>query len=381
MRSLAAFGGVQTATSLAREGTVHNPALLHLNECPFPPSPRVIEAVSHAVASVNRYGDPRPGGLAAMLAARTGVAAANIVIGNGSDEIPGLVPQMALGPGDSAVMPTPSFPRYRLGTSAMGAEARLVRNLDDGRNDVDGLLRAIDAITKVVFACTPNNPSGAPLPQDEIRALVQGVPHDVLLVIDEAYYEFDAAQGGIGALPDLRRRSGPWLSTRTLSKAYAIAGLRIGYGLAGSPEVANGLVRVKLNFNLSSLAVVAAEAALADEAYAQDCIARTLAERERVSSLIEKMGYRSLPSRASFVSFDYGPTAASVILRLAAHGVFLREWRDPGFETFVRITVGLPQENDRALAAVAVASKDHWEIDRARNRTHPASLRIVFAVQ
>jgi histidinol-phosphate aminotransferase len=171
------------------------------------------------------------------------------------------------------------------------------------------------------------------------------------------------------------------LSTRTLSKAYAIAGLRIGYGLAGSPEVANGLVRVKLNFNLSSLAVVAAEAALADEAYAQDCIARTLAERERVSSLIEKMGYRTLPSRANFVSFDYGPTAASVVLRLAAQGVFLREWRDPGFETFVRITVGLPQENDRALAAVAVASKDHWEIDRARNRTHPASLRIVFAVQ
>jgi histidinol-phosphate aminotransferase len=360
VRSLNAFGGVQTATSLAREGKVNNPVLLHLNECPFPPSPRVIEAVSHAVASVNRYGDPRPGALAAMLAERAGVAASNIVIGNGSDEILGLVPQMALGPGDSAVMPTPSFPRYRLGTSAMGAEARLVRNLDDGRNDVAGLLGAIDASTKVVFACTPNNPSGAPLSKDEIRALVQGVPQDVLLVVDEAYYEFDAAQGGIGALPELRLRLGPWLSTRTLSKAYAIAGMRIGYGIAGSPEVANGLVRVKLNFNLSSLAVVAAEAALEDEAYAQDCIARTLAERERAGSLIETMGYRTLPSRANFVSFEYGPKAASVISHLAAQGVFLREWRDPGFENYIRMTIGLPQDNDRALAALALAAQAQW---------------------
>ncbi len=357
VRTLSAFGGVHTATSLARKGSVHNPALLHLNECPYPPSPRVIEAVSHAVASVNRYGDPRPGALADLIAARNGVAPAHVVIGNGSDEILGLVPQMALGPGDNAVMPTPSFPRYRLGTRAMGAEARMVRNLDDGRNDVAGLLAAIDASTKVVFACTPNNPSGAPLPQDEIRALVQGVPEDVLLVVDEAYFEFDSAQGGIGALPELHRRRGPWLSTRTLSKAYAIAGLRIGYGLAGSPEVADGLVRVKLNFNLSCLAVVAAEAALSDEAYAQDCIAKALTERERVSGLIEKMGYRTLPSRANFVSFDYGPDAAPVISKLTAQGIFLREWRDPGFETFIRMTIGLPQENDRALQALAAVAK------------------------
>ena len=356
VRTLSAFGGVPTSVSLTRDGSAHNPVLLHLNECPYPPSPLVIEAVSRAVASVNRYGDPRPGSLAALIASRNGFPPPQVVIGNGSDEILGLVPQMALGPGDNAVMPTPSFPRYRLGTRAMGAEARMVLNLDDGRNDVAGLLAAIDANTKVVFACTPNNPSGAPLPQDEIRALVQGVPEDVLLVVDEAYYEFDAAQGGIGALPELRGRRGPWLSTRTLSKAYSIAGLRIGYGLAGSPEVADGLVRVKLNFNLSCLAVVAAEAALSDEAYAQGCIAKALAERGRVSGLIEKMGYRTLPSRANFVSFDYGPNAASVIAHLAAQGIFLREWRDPGYATFIRMTIGLPQENDRALAAVATAA-------------------------
>lgn len=353
VRGLSAFAGVPTAASLARHSASSDPVLLHLNECPFPPSPRVVEAICKAASGVNRYGDPRPDDLAATLSARTGIAAGNIVIGNGSDEILGLVSLMALGPGDSAVMPTPSFPRYRLGATMMGAEARLVRNLADGRNDVEGILRAMDASTKVVYACTPNNPSGAPLAAEELDALVLGVPDDVLLVMDEAYYEFDAAEGGAGALGALARRRGPWLSTRTLSKAYALAGLRIGYGLASSAALADGLVRVKLNFNLSSLSVVAAQAALADEAYARSCMARTIVERGRVAAQLAGMGYPTLPSRANFLSFDYGVNSVPLITALAEQGVFVREWRDPGFETYVRMTIGLPQENDRTLASLA----------------------------
>jgi histidinol-phosphate aminotransferase len=353
VRGLPLFAGVPTADSLARDPSVARPVLLHLNECPYPPSPRVVEAICRGAAGANRYAEPRPDALAAALAAKTGVRSEHIVIGNGSDEILALVCQMSLAPGDSAVMPTPSFPRYRLGTRMMGADPRLVRNRDDGRNDVAGLLAAIDGSTKIVFACTPNNPSGAPLPPDEIRALVDGVPDHVLLVIDEAYYEFDAAEGGTGAIDALRHRRGPWLSTRTMSKAYAIAGLRMGYGLAGSDDVAHGLLRVKLNFNLSRLAVVAAQAALEDEAYSRECIARVIAERKRLAAGIEALGFRTLPSRANFVSFDYGINSVALMNAMAGQGVFVREWRDPGFETFVRITVGLPEENDHALATLA----------------------------
>ena len=355
VRALPVFAGVPTADSLASDPNGRVPALLHLNECPFPPSPRVIDAICRAAAGVNRYGEPRPAALGAILASKAGVAAGNVVIGNGSDEILGLVCQMALGPGDSAVMPTPSFPRYRIAARMMGAETRLVRILEDGRNDVAGLLQAIDHTTKVVFACTPNNPSGAPLPSEEIRALVEGVPDDVLLVIDEAYYEFDAAEGGTGALGELARRRGPWLSTRTLSKSYAIAGMRVGYGLAGTQAVADGLLRVKLNFNLSRLSVAAALAALEDERYSQECIARVVAERRRLAAGIEGLGFSTLPSRANFVSFDYRANAVPAMAAMAAEGVFVREWRDPGFETFIRITVGLPEENDRALWALARA--------------------------
>jgi histidinol-phosphate aminotransferase len=361
VRGLPVFGGVPTADSLARERSASIPVLLHLNESPFPPSPLVIEAIVRAASGVNRYAEPRPQALGEALAAKTGIAPGLIVVGNGSDEILALACQMALAPGDSAVMPTPSFPRYRLATRMMGAQPRMVRNLADGRNDVAGLLASVDASTRLVFACTPNNPSGAPLSIDEIRALVQGVPDDVLLVIDEAYYEFDAAEGGAGALSELARRRGPWLSTRTLSKAYAIAGMRVGYGLAGSQEVADGLMRVKLNFNLSRLSVIAAQAALADEAYAQHCIAGLIAERRRLAAGIEALGFAALPSRANFVSFDYRGDAVAAMAALAGQGVFIREWRDPGYETFIRITVGLPEENDRALRALA----EHVALNRA----------------
>ena len=205
VRALPLFAGVPTADSIAPDPSGRAPALLHLNECPFPPSPGVVEAICRAASGVNRYGEPRPAALGATLASKTGIAADNIVIGNGSDEILGLVCQMALGPGDSAVMPTPSFPRYRIGARMMGAETRLVRILEDGRNDVAGLLKAIDRTTKVVFACTPNNPSGAALAAEEIRALVAGVPDDVLLVVDEAYYEFDVS----GRRDRSARRVGP----------------------------------------------------------------------------------------------------------------------------------------------------------------------------
>ena len=355
VRALPLFAGVPTADSIAPDPSGREPALLHLNECPFPPSPGVVEAICRAASGVNRYSEPRPAALGATLASKTGIAADNIVIGNGSDEILGLVCQMALGPGDSAVMPTPSFPRYRIGARMMGAETRPVRILEDGRNDVAGLLKAIDRTTKVVFACSPNNPSGAALAAEEIRALVAGVPDDVLLVVDEAYYEFDVAEGGTGALDELVRRRGPWLSTRTLSKSFAIAGMRVGYGLAGTQAVADGLVRVKLNFNLSRLAVAAAQAALADVRYSQDCIARVVAERSRLAMGIERLGFGTLPSRANFVSFDYRANAVPVMAAMAAEGVFVREWRDPGFETFIRVTVGLPEENDRALRALAGA--------------------------
>ena len=326
---------------------------LHLNESPSPPAPSVIAAIVAAASRVNRYAEPRPVGLGRAIAARHGVAPETVVIGNGSDEILQMIATMTIAPGTDAVMPTPSFPRYRIGTRIMGGEPRLVRVLPDGRNDVEGLLAAITPATRVVYACTPNNPSGATLPPDEIAHLARSVPEHVLLVVDEAYADFATAEGESDALPALAGRRGPWISARTLSKAQALAGLRLGYALCGSRAVADSLVKVKLNFNVSVLAVAAAEAALADPAYTQEAVRRIIAARGELADGLAALGYTTLPSRTNFVAFDSGEDAIALIGRMGARGVHIREWRDPGFETFARITVGTPQENAAALKALA----------------------------
>ncbi len=344
------FGSIPTADSLA--SSVPAQALLHLNECPYPPSPKVVAAIQEHAAGLNRYAEPRPEKLSAMLADRTGVPANRIVIGNGSDEILALISVMTLEAGDNAVMPTPSFPRYRIAAAMQGAEPRLVGLQPDGSNDVGALLAAIDDRTRVVYACTPNNPSGAPMSMADLERLVHGVPDYVLLVMDEAYVEFDQFEGGVGALPVLQGRTGLWASTRTFSKAYALAGLRIGYALCGSLDVAESLVKVKTNFNLNRLAVHAAVAALDDQAYSDRCIAAAVGERERLAARLNGLGFRTLPSRANFISFDLGRNSVPVMAAMAARGVLVREWRDPGFETFMRISIGLPAENDRAFEAL-----------------------------
>ena len=347
---MAAFAGVPTA-DVAAPGL----ALLHLNECPYPPSPRVVEAIAHAAAGVNRYAEPRPQALAARLAEMTGSTPERIVLGAGSDELLALIATVTLEAGDSIVAPTPSFPRYRIAAAIAGAQARLVRILPDGRNDVEGLIAAIDATTRVVYCCTPNNPSGAPLDADDLERLCAHTPDDVLLVVDEAYAEFNRAEGGVDALPALARRKGPWLSVRTFSKAYALAGLRLGYVIAGDAGLAETLVKAKLNFNLSRLAVHAGLAALEDQAYADRCIADAIAERERLARRLGTMGLSPLRSRANFLSVDLGRDAAPAMAAMAAQGVLAREWRDPGYETFLRLSIGLPEENDRAAAALEKA--------------------------
>lgn len=340
----------QEAVRGAGRDAVH---VLSLNECPYPPSPRVVEAIRAAAADINRYPVSRGGDLAQALALRTRIPPERIVFGNGSDELLHLLCVIALRPGDNAVMPTPSFPRYRLATTLLGAEARLVRIGADGANDADGLLARVDGRTRLLFCCNPNNPSGGFLEEARLARLIEAVPADVLLVVDEAYYEFGREAGLADSLALLARRPGPWAVTRTFSKAYALAGLRIGYCLAGSDEVAAALFKAKANYNLSSLALAGALAALGEEAHTRFILDSCARERKRLADGIRALGFAPLPSAANFVSFDTGGDAAPVMAALREQGVLVREWRDPGYETFVRITVGSPDDTAATLKALS----------------------------
>ncbi len=326
--------------------------LLHLNESPYPPSPRLIEAVRAAVPDVHRYPATHPRRLAAQLGERIGVAPERLLFGDGSDEILHLCAQAALGPGSSAVVPTPSFPRYRMSCAILSATPIMVRIAPDGTCDERALLAAIRPDTRALFVCTPNNPSGGAMSAEQLDRLVAGCPDDLLLVVDEAYHEFGRAAGTPDVLAHLKARRGPWAVSRTFSKAFGMAGMRLGYLIADSAATVELIGRTKASFNVNTLALVAAEAALADEGHLADMLARMAAERERLAEGLRRLQFAPLPSVANFVSADLGRPAIPVMEALQARGVLAREWRDPGYETYLRITIGTAADTDAALAAL-----------------------------
>src|SRR5216683_766049 len=262
--ALPPYRGPQTATAMA-PGTKMR--LLHLNESPYPPSPRAIEAFIASVRDLNRYPDIHAASLAGALAERTGIAADNIIFGCGSDELIHFLCEATLGSGDALVIPAPSFPRYALSGRILGATPIRAKLDADGANDAEALVGAIGERTRLLFCCTPNPPSGGMMGAAALERLVTAVPDTVLLVIDEAYHEFAIHAGGPDVLAALCRRRGHWVVLRTFSKAYGLGGARVGYALCGAPEVADALRKVKLQFNVTAPSQAAALAALRDETY------------------------------------------------------------------------------------------------------------------
>ncbi|MBL8698870.1 MAG: aminotransferase class I/II-fold pyridoxal phosphate-dependent enzyme [Alphaproteobacteria bacterium] len=353
VRALPPHHAPQTHAELATAETPQR--ALHLNESPYPPSPRAIAAAEAALHDLNRYPDTRCGALAAAIAARTGVPAARIVFGVGSDELINVIAEMSLKPGDRCVAPAPSFPRYLVSTRLQGAVPVRVALDRDGAADGAALAAAVDARTPLVFACTPNPPSGGMMSGAALDAVVDGVPATTLLVIDEAYHEFGRHAGGPDVLARLARRRGPWIVLRTFSKAYCLAGLRIGYALCGSALEAEGLRRAKMQFNVTAVAQAAALAAYADEAYLRSTLDAVARERARLGDGLRALQLRVYPSAANFLSVDLGVPAQPVMQALAARGIHVRDWRDPGHLTQLRITIGLPADTDAVLDALPAA--------------------------
>jgi histidinol-phosphate aminotransferase len=342
--------GLRAPMSHARPGA-NAPALaLNLNESPIPPSPHALAAATAAIAGVNRYPPTDGGSLIAALAAHTGAAPDCIGVAVGSDMLLHLLCMISLAEGRSAVFPRPSFPRYALSTRIAGARAIPVPLAADGANEPDLLLSVIAEDTSIVFCCTPNGNTGGTITPAALRALAEAVPDHILLVIDEAYAEFDP---DADTLASLSHRRGPWAVTRTFSKAYALAGLRVGYVLCSTPDIAEALRAVRPIFEMTSPALAAAEAALADTGHLQHMLELTTAGRAQLVAGLRALGFEPLPSRANFVTTDLGRPAAPVVAGMAARGVLVRTLADPGFEHYLRITVGLEDENARALEALA----------------------------
>lgn len=325
---------------------------LNLNESAFGPSPKALAAAQAALSWAHRYPDHFCADLAREISARTGVATEAMTFGNGSGELLVQCALIALEPGDEAVMPSPTFPTCGKGVQMAGATLVDVPLRADGANDVPAMLAALTPRTRLFYLCTPNNPTGGVLSAGDLALAIAGVPDTCLLVIDEAYHEFAGVEGGPAVLPLLQARKGPWVVTRTFSKAYCLAGLRVGYALTSGPDVALGFTRLRHNFNVTRPSLAAALAALRDEAHVADVIARTVAERQRLAAALSALGAEVLPSFANFVTARFPVPAMPIAEALNAQGIEVQALGWPDSKGSLRITVGTGAQTDMLLAAL-----------------------------
>ena len=332
--------------------TVPGAIRLHLNESPFAPSARVLDAIREASTDLRCYPDAQSEALAAALGARHAIAPQRIVLGNGSDELLSLIGSAFLEPGVEAVFPVPSFPRYQAIAALAGATPVAVPVRPDGANDADAMIAAMTGRTRVVVCATPNNPTGAIVEPAALGRLITGTPAHALLVIDEAYVEFARMAGHPDALPALAQRVGPWLSLRTFSKAHALAGLRVGFALCASPGVAECLHRVRNTFNVGRLAQAAALAALDDDDTMRRQVTRCIDARESMRADLESAGLRCLPGHANFVCVDAGRPAAETVSALAGKGILVAPVGGPPFDRHVRIGIGDAAANAAVVDAL-----------------------------
>jgi histidinol-phosphate aminotransferase len=334
---------------LERELGLTDVIKLASNENPLGPSERVLKAVVEALPHLNRYPDGSGYYLRQALAARHGVSADHIVLGNGSNDLIEMVVRAFLRAGEEAVIPHPSFVVYPMIVQAAGG-IRVVVTLKEHRLDLESMARAITPMTKLVFIANPNNPTATIVTADEVEHFMTRVPDKVIVVFDEAYIEFAQGPDFPDSLAYLRQGR-KVVVLRTFSKAASLAGLRVGYALA-DPDCIALLNRIRQPFNVNALGQVAALAALQDESHVLECLRMIEAGRHFLYDEFTTMGLRYTPSRANFILVDVGRSGTDVFNWLLKEGVIVRPMTSFGMDSCLRVTVGTPEENRRLVKAL-----------------------------
>ena len=330
-------------------------AKLSSNELPFPPQESVVEAITRAVAGVNRYPEMTGETLTQALARRWGVEAEQVVVGNGSVALIQHLLDAVCRPGDEVVIPWRSFEAYPICIAVAGARAVRVPLTPDARHDVPAMLAAITPRTRVVMACTPNNPTGTILTARELADLVTGVPRDVVVLIDEAYLDFVTDPEAGDALTLLADAPNLVVS-RTFSKAHALAGMRVGY-LVCEPGLAAAIRSVSTPFGVNLPAQAAAVAALGQAQLARTAerSAAIAAERDRVVDALRTQGWEVPEAQGNFFWLGVGAETTALAEHFRTAGILVRPFAGEG----VRVSIGTTSDNERVLAAAAAWRAAH----------------------
>lgn len=325
------------------------------NENPYGPSPRALAAAGDALADLHRYPDPLGGDLRRALAAKHGVEASQVILGNGSHELLMQLAQAFAGPDVDVVMSQFGFAVYAIAAQAVGADLRVASALPRDASmprghDLAAMAAAITPATRLVCLANPNNPTGTWFAPDAFAEFLARVPDHAIVVVDEAYAEIADAPDFGSALPLLAAHRN-LVVTRTFSKAYALAGLRVGYAVA-HPDVIAVLERLRESFNVNAVALAAAEAALGDEAWLRDTRAANAREREALAEALRERGWPVSPSQTNFLLVEFGDQTQQIEQALLERAIVLRPMAGYGLPQCSRISIGSAAENFQLLATL-----------------------------
>ncbi|MDD2620564.1 MAG: histidinol-phosphate transaminase [Syntrophomonadaceae bacterium] len=316
------------------------------NENPLGPSPMAMQAMEQSIKDIHLYPDANSYYLKARLASFTGIDAQSIVLGNGSDEVLMILGLSFLSPGDEVIYADPTFVEYEFTAMVMGANCVTV-SLKEYKHDLPAILQAITNNTKMIVICNPNNPTGTIVSESELDIFMQSVPEDILVVFDEAYSEYVESPDFCSGTRYLQQGRNV-IILHTFSKIFGLAGLRIGYGLT-SPGIAGAMKMATYPFNMNSAAQAAALAALDDQEHVARSRSINSSGKKYLYTEFERMGLNYIRTEANFILLDCGKPSDKVFQELLQQGIIVRNCASYGYKTYIRITVGTSEENQRLI--------------------------------
>lgn len=364
VRPLPAYNAGLSSDAVRQRYGVSDVVRLASNENPFGVSPAVRKALAAVVDDVGNYPDANCTALREAIAQSSGVAADRLVFGDGSEDLIKILCEVFLSPGDRVVTQRPVFGLHEIYPKMMGAEVELLELNADMGFDIDAWCAAVSQAPKIAFLPNPSNPVGCMMDVAQFARVLEATPQGTVLVVDEAYYEYALHDDDYpDVLAMLEQRQGPWIVLRTFSKAWGLAGLRVGYGMADSAAFVALMDKVRSPFNVNMAAQRAALAAWSDPTHMRSGVASTVALREdlrrQLLALAEPgqplQGLRIAPSVANFLFLDLGRPNGPVTEALLKQGIIIKPWKESGFEHFLRVSIGTEQDNARFVQALVQA--------------------------
>ncbi|WP_318503963.1 histidinol-phosphate transaminase [Bacillus sp. T3] len=313
------------------------------NENPIGPSPKAIKEIGGCLTELNRYPDANATNLKNTITRRLGLNEKNLIITNGADELITLVSETFLEPGVEIIVPSPSFSEYDFGANLMGANVVAVPLGEDFQFNIHAIVSSVTEKTKLVYICSPNNPTGTYLPKNKLDQLLTALPKHILVVFDSAYSHFATAADYTDGI-EFVKKDYPIIVLQTFSKIYGLAGLRVGFGISRE-SIINDILKVKEPFNVNSLAQAAATAAITDEDHVEASKEVNRVGREQLYHAFDELKLKYYESMSNFVLVELGPKAKDIYHQLMAKGIIVRYGNTWGMPEFIRISVGTSEEN------------------------------------